>query len=120
MSIRQNSSGQEDKWRLSLYHKVIGNCFVFYYCDCVRIGTCKNLHIYIVLLFAIIFQIMLMSQTLSHLRSSHRRSSIKKTVLKNFTIFTGKRLCSSLLLIRLQAFRPAASLKRDSNTGVFL
>ena len=28
-----------------------------------------------------------------------------KAVLKNFTIFTGKHLCWSLLLIKLQAFR---------------
>ena len=38
-------------------------------------------------------------------------------VLKNFAIFTGKYLCWSFLLIKLQAFRPVI---RDSNTGVFL
>ena len=31
-----------------------------------------------------------------------------------------RRLCWSLFLMRLQAFRPATLLKRDSNTGVFL
>ena len=41
-------------------------------------------------------------------------------VLKNFVIFTGKHLCWSLFLIKLQALRPAALLTRDSNTGVFL
>ena len=38
--------------------------------------------------------------------------------LKNFAIFTGKHLCWGLFLIKLQAFRPAIFLKRDSNTGV--
>ena len=41
-------------------------------------------------------------------------------VLKNFANFTGKHLCWSLFFTRLQAFRPAALLKRDSYTGVFL
>ena len=53
-------------------------------------------------------------------RSSHRRYSLKKGVLKNSSNFTGKHLCWSLVLIKLQAFRYAASLKSDSNTGVFL
>ena len=44
----------------------------------------------------------------------------KKGVLRNFANFTGKHLCWSLFLIGLQAFRPAALSKRDSNTDVFL
>ena len=54
-------------------------------------------------------------------------------VLKHFAIFTGKHVCWSLFLIKLQAsrivrhilkcvwpfWRPAALLKRDSNTRVF-
>ena len=44
----------------------------------------------------------------------------KKSVLKNFTNFTGKQLCWSLFFIKLQSSRPATLLKRDSNTGVFL
>ena len=43
---------------------------------------------------------------------------MKKAVLKNVAIFTGKHLCWSLFLIKLRAFRPATILKRDSNTGV--
>ena len=35
-------------------------------------------------------------------------------------MFTGKHLCSSLFLIKLQTRRPATLLKRDSNTCVFL
>ena len=42
--------------------------------------------------------------------------SIEKAVLKNFTIFTGKHLCWSLLLRHLRASRPATFLKRDSDT----
>ena len=52
-------------------------------------------------------------------RSSYRRCSIKKAVLKNFAIFTGKHLCWGLFLIKLQVSRPATLLKRDSNTGKF-
>ena len=33
---------------------------------------------------------------LIHYRSSHRRCSVKKGVIKNFTKFTGKHLCQSL------------------------
>ena len=44
----------------------------------------------------------------------------KKAVLKNFAVFIGKHFCSSLFLIKLQAFRPATLLKRDSDTDVFL
>ena len=38
-------------------------------------------------------------------RRSHQRCSVKKGVLKNFKNSTGKRLCWSLFLIKLQAFR---------------
>ena len=44
----------------------------------------------------------------------------KKTVLKNFTILTGKHLYWSLFVIKLQAFKPATLWKRDFNIGVFL
>ena len=36
-------------------------------------------------------------------RSSHRTCFIKKAVLKNFAIFTGKHLCRNLFLIKLRA-----------------
>ena len=44
----------------------------------------------------------------------------KISVLKYFAILTGKHLCWSLFLIKLQAFKPATLLKRDPNTSVFL
>ena len=53
------------------------------------------------------------------LRSSHRRCSVKKGVLKKFRNIHIKTPWS-LFLILLQAFRPVTVLKRDSNTGVFL
>ena len=43
----------------------------------------------------------------------------KKAVLKNFGIFTGKQLCWSLFLIKLQIFRAATLLKRDPNIIFF-
>ena len=36
-------------------------------------------------------------------RSSHRRCSVRKSVLKNVAKFTRKRLCQSLFFIKLQA-----------------
>ena len=51
-------------------------------------------------------------------RSSHRRCSAKKGVLKNFANFKGKHLCWGLLLIKLQSWRTTTLLKRDSNTDV--
>ena len=44
----------------------------------------------------------------------------KTGVLRNFPIFTGKHLCWSLFLIKLQALQTATLLKRDFNTSVFL
>ena len=65
-----------------------------------------------------IFTKLVPSQTL--LRSSHRRCSVKTGVFKNLQKFTGKHLCCSLFLIKLQVFRPATLLNSDSNTDVFL
>ena len=50
-------------------------------------------------------------------RSSHRRCFVKKGVLKNLANFTGKYLCWSLFLIKLQTW---SFIKKDSTTGVFL
>ena len=43
----------------------------------------------------------------------------KKDAIKSFSIVTGKHLRSSLFLIKVQVFKLAISLKRNSNTGVF-
>ena len=43
----------------------------------------------------------------SIIRSSRSQMFIKIGALKNFANFTGKHLCWSLFLIKLQAFRPA-------------
>ena len=53
-------------------------------------------------------------------RSSHRRCSVKKDVLKYFANFTGKHLCWSLFLITLQVFSPVTLLQTYSNTDAFL
>ena len=65
-----------------------------------------------------IFTKLVPSQTPS--RSSHRRCSVEKGVLKNLRNFTGKHLCWSLFLIKLQTFRPATLLRRETKTGFFL
>ena len=56
-------------------------------------------------------------QTAGLRRSSRLQMFYKKGVLKNFSSFTEKHLFWSLFWIKLS---PAALLKRDSNTGVFL
>ena len=48
------------------------------------------------------------------------RRFINKAVLKNSAIFTWKHLCWSLFLMKLQAFRSATLLERDSSAGVLL
>ena len=41
-------------------------------------------------------------------------------VLKNFAKFTGKHICWSLALMKVQAARHANVFKRDSSIGAFL
>ena len=41
-------------------------------------------------------------------RSSYRRCSVKKGVLRNFAKFTGKHLCQSLLFNKVAGLRPKA------------
>ena len=53
-------------------------------------------------------------------KSSYSLMFLKIGVLKNVVIFTWKKLCCSLFLIKLLAWRPVTLLKIDSNTGVFL
>ena len=50
-------------------------------------------------------------------RSSRPEVFRKKSVLWNFTKFTGKHLCLSVFFNKVAGLRPA---KRDSGTGVFL
>ena len=54
---------------------------------------------------------------------SRKQIFFKKGVERNLAIFTGKQLCWSLFLIKLQALRPATLFqprpKRDFNTGDF-
>ena len=44
-------------------------------------------------------------------RRSHQRCSIKKALLKNIAIFTGKHLCWSLFLIKLEDLRACNFIK---------
>ena len=48
----------------------------------------------------------------SLIRSSHRRCSIKISVLKTFAKFTGKHLCRSLSLNKVAGLNPAALFKK--------
>ena len=49
---------------------------------------------------------------LAGFRSSHRRCSVRKGVLRNLTKFTGTHLCQSLFFNKVAALKPAALLKR--------
>ena len=46
-------------------------------------------------------------------RSSHRRCSVRKGVLRNFTKFTGKHLCQRLFFNKVAGLRPATLLKKS-------
>ena len=45
-------------------------------------------------------------------RSSHRRCSVKKCVLRNFAKFTGKHLCQRLFFNKVAGLRPTTLLKK--------
>ena len=53
-------------------------------------------------------------------RTSCEQMFLKIGVLNKFAIFTGKHLCWSIFLIKLEAWNPANLFIRDSNTVVFL
>ena len=53
-------------------------------------------------------------------RSSRSQIFFKIGIVKIFENFVVKHLCWSIFLIKLEAWRSAVLLKRDSNTGVFL
>ena len=56
------------------------------------------------------------THTHTHIHThTHTHTHTYKATLKNFAILTGKQR-RSLFSIKLQAFRPATLLKRDSNT----
>ena len=46
-------------------------------------------------------------------RSSHRRWSVRKGVLRNFAKFTGKHLCQSLFFNKVEGLRAATLLKKN-------
>ena len=50
--------------------------------------------------------------TFRNFRSSHRRCSVRKGVLKNFAKFTGKYLCQGLSFNKAAGLRPATLLKK--------
>ena len=45
-------------------------------------------------------------------RSSHRRCSVKKGVIRNFEKFAGKHLCQSVFFYKAAGLRPATLLKK--------
>ena len=58
------------------------------------------------------------SESLKQSKSSRSQMFFKICSLKNFAIFTEKRLCWGPFLKKLQAFKPAIFLKKESNKGV--
>ena len=53
-------------------------------------------------------------------RSSHRRCSIKKTILKHFVIFTGKHLCRGLHFNKVPGHQSCNFIKRRHQHRYFL
>ena len=53
-------------------------------------------------------------------RSSHRRCSVLKDVLRNLIKLSGKNMCQSLYFNKVAGLRPATLLNRDPDTGFFL
>ena len=53
-------------------------------------------------------------------KDNEEEALYKKTAIKNLAIFTGKHVRRVSFLIKMQAFRPATLLKRDSNIRAFL
>ena len=49
----------------------------------------------------------------SFFRSSHRRCSVRKGVLRNFAKFTGKHLCQRLFFNKVAGLRPVTLLKKS-------
>ena len=47
-----------------------------------------------------------------YFRSSHRKCSVGKGVLRNFAKFTGKHLCQSLFFNKIASLRPATLLRK--------
>ena len=60
-----------------------------------------------------------LTQSVNNLFSIIKICYLNLGVLKNFAIFTGKHVCWSHFLIKLQAWRPANLLKKDSNRSAF-
>ena len=52
-------------------------------------------------------------------RSSHRRCSVRKNVLRNFAKFTGKRLFQSLFFNKVAGLKPVTLLKKQTLAQVF-
>ena len=53
------------------------------------------------------------------LQSSYPRCTVETGVLKHFTNFTGKHLCWSLFLVKLQGWGSSTLLKSNSNEAFF-
>ena len=55
-------------------------------------------------------------QKCRYIRSSHRRCSLRKRVIRNFSKFTGKHLCQSFFFNKVQAFN---FIKKETLTQAF-
>ena len=55
----------------------------------------------------------------SSYRSSHRRYSVRKGVLRNFAIFTGKHLCRSLFFNKVAALACKTLFKKETLAQLF-
>ena len=91
------------KKSLQLYSKLCCRYFAVYFMSFFQTGSLKNTFPQTLVITTVV---------LSMYRSSHRKCSMKKGVFKNFTKFTGKRLCQSLFFNKVVGLRSSTLKKR--------
>ena len=103
------------KWKESIYLSFILLHFIQFKKRCFYraspVAASGHWHCFPSLLFS--------TFSVSSFRSSHRKRSIKKAVLKVLQYLQETPILESFLN-KVQGWRPATLLKRDSNTGVFM
>ena len=88
-----------------IYYRTSLQIFLFYKFFCTNISQVE-------------LEILRNSSTI--FRSSHRRCSIKKAILKHFVIFTGKHLCWGLFFNKVAGYQASNFIKKRPQQRYFL
>ena len=92
-------------FHVSIYYRTSLQIFLFYKFFCTNISQVE-------------LEILRNSSTI--FRSSHRRCSIKKAILKHFVIFTGKHLCWGLFFNKVAGHQACDFIKKRLQHRYFL